>query len=345
MTRRIRAGLATKVAITVMLCIFAGMLSTAPLMAEDKPISMTIICECKETDGGWGTAHWEAYQYLKKHYPELKLVYIGDIPFAENVSVVQSVGESGVDIAYISTGLFEAARMHAGNYPNTWWVMTDIYEAELAIMPDNVTTIVTKDREGSYLAGVAAGMLTKTEKIGFIAGFEYAMHVRSQYAYLLGARSVKPGVTLSRMFTGSWHDVEKGYEAGRAMIDTGVDVIVADADAGNYGILRAAKEAGGGVYFIGKVRDRYELAPEWMVTSILVDHRRAMEESVRRFKAGILKKEMVEFGLAEGWDILTPLTNVPDEVKAKVEEVKGAIIRGEIEIPGVVDPKELEKIL
>jgi basic membrane lipoprotein Med (substrate-binding protein (PBP1-ABC) superfamily) len=333
------------VSIVMLSILFIGICFVAPLVAEEKPISMTIVCECKETDGGWGTAHWNGYLYLKKQYPELKLTYIGDVPFAENVSVVQSVGESGVDICYISTGLFEAVQMYANRYPHTWWVMMDIYEGDLAVMPDNVTTVVTKDEEGSYLAGVAAGMVTKTNKIGFISGFEYAMHVRSEAAYLLGARSVNPKVKLSRMFTGSWTDVEKGYEAGRAMIDSGVDVIIADADAGNYGILRAAGEAGGGVYFIGKVNDRYELAPDWIITSILVDHRRAMEESVRRFKEGILKKEIVEFGLADGWDTIAPLTNVSEEVKAKVEEAKKAIIEGKIKVPVIIDPVKLEELL
>ena len=89
----------------------------------------------------------------------------------------------------------------------------------------NLGTFEAKYYEGTFVAGVAAGKTTKSNKIGFIGGFPIPDIVGPANALLLGAQSVNPAATCTVVFLNSWFDPAKEKEAATTLISQGCDVI------------------------------------------------------------------------------------------------------------------------
>jgi basic membrane protein A len=323
--------------LTLVVLLLAGCAKPTPAPPPEA-IKMAIATIGAKTDGSWSQSFYEAYLYIQKKYPNVDVTFSDLCPYAEFPSILETFGGMGIDLVYVDSAWFEAVSKVAPKHPNTWFVMPNLTEADLEVLSNNVTTYVSKDEQGGYLAGVAAGMITKTNKLGYVAGADYPDIKRAGNGFALGARSVNPDVTLSVVYTGDWVSVEKGYESAKALIALGVDVIMHYNDNAGLGVIKAAKEAG--VYVVGEARDQADLAPANVITSYLVDHPRLAEKALLDLKAGTISKRVQEFGIEEGWPVMAPLRNVPEEVKVKVKETETAIKKGEIAVPVIFeDPK------
>src|ERR1700712_4798898 len=81
-----------------------------------------------------------------------------------------------------------------------------------------------------YASGVAAGLTTKSNKLGFISAFPIPQVLLNINAFTLGAQSVNPNVTTTVVFSGAWCDPAKLYEAANSLIDRGIDVLTQHQD-------------------------------------------------------------------------------------------------------------------
>ena len=85
--------------------------------------------------------------------------------------------------------------------------------------------------QARYLTGVAAGMMTEANSLGYVAAFPISEVVRGINAFTLGAASVNPDVTTQVRWTNSWFDPQTEREAANALIDEGVDVMAQHQDS------------------------------------------------------------------------------------------------------------------
>jgi basic membrane lipoprotein Med (substrate-binding protein (PBP1-ABC) superfamily) len=324
------------------LLLLSVMLLATTANAAEKQIKMDIYTAGSRTDASWSARIYEAYLYIKEKYPDVKVTFSDLIPFADAPSILEAKSQMGVDLIYSDSTIFEAIQKVAPKYPKTWFVISNIVEAQLKTLPENCTTYASKDEQGGFLAGVAAGMVTKTNKLGYIAGYDYPDIIRAGKGFEEGAKLVNPDIQLLVLYTGDWVDIQKGYEAAKALIDSGADVIMHYSDNAGKGLFRAAQD--NNIYVIGEARDQIEFAPNLMITSFLIDHPRLAEKALLDFKAGQIRKTVNEFGIEEGWPVIAPIRNVPPEVEAKVKEVMRAVESGEIKIPVVTDPKALRRL-
>jgi len=98
-----------------------------------------------------------------------------------------------------------------------------------------------------------------------------------------------------------------------------------------------------GVWFIGEalVDEQTALAPDRIITGFIVNHKRFMEHAMETLIDGTIRRDLYSFGIKPGLrpieqeslPVMFPLTNVPDSVKQKVEEVEQLIYTGEIVVP------------
>jgi basic membrane lipoprotein Med (substrate-binding protein (PBP1-ABC) superfamily) len=207
---------------------------------------------------------------------------------------------------------------------------------------DNVFSYTQKEEQGGYLAGVAAGLMTKSNIIGMVAGQDYPDIVRTGVGFKEGVLSVNPKVKFLVMYTGDWVDVQKGYEAAKSIIESGADVLWHYTDNAGKGVAKAAQDhKAKKIYIVGQCRDQIEMAPERVITSCRVDHSKLAEKILLDYKAGKLKKGVYEFGIEEGWDVIAPIRNAPKSVEAKVKEALESIKKGKIKVTLTTDPKAL----
>lgn len=210
---------------------------------------------------------------------------------------------------------------------------------------DNVASINFRANEGSYLAGAAAALESKSGKIGFIGGMDNVVIEGFEAGFKAGAEAVNPNIVVDSQYAGSFADVPKGQQIAKAMYDSGVDIIFhASGGTGNglfqEAIARKKKDANANVWVIGVDRDQYEEgkvdeSTNVVMTSVLKQVGIAAKSIAQDAKDGKFPGgENINFGLVDGGvDLADSRGVISEETLAKVAELKQQIIDGAIEVP------------
>lgn len=170
--------------------------------------------------------------------------------------------------------------------------------------------------EPHYLAGIAAGRLTQTGRLGFIGAKPLYFVFNNCNGFLLGARSVRPETTCQVVITGEWNNPTKEADAVNAMVDQGVDVIVANVDSPKVAIETAERR---GIMSVGYHTDQSDLAPEGFLTGAEWNWAKG-KEFVNAWLTGGEFPNLLRGGFARDMVRISPFGQaVPAEVRGEVE--------------------------
>ena len=210
--------------------------------------------------------------------------------FEENF---RQYGAQGYDLV-IGNGFEyqEAAARVAPNYPNTKYAITSG-----RVTAPNVAGLAFAFEEASYQAGIIAGSVTTTNKIGLIAGTELPPVKSSFLAFERGAKSVNPKVTILTSYLGNWEDVSAGKEQALAQIAQGVDLIFQNADAAGLGVFQAAREKK--ILAFGTNADQNSVAPDVIIASVVIDLPKAFLMVAREVQAGTFTGRVINLGVRD----------------------------------------------
>ena len=214
--------------------------------------------------------------------------------------------------------------------------------------PANVVGLNFKEEEGSYLAGVVAGLstldsfdskLNKDNVIGFVGGMDIPLIQKFEAGFIAGAKSVNPDVKVISLYAGNFTDQAKGKELGYSLIEQKADVIYAAAGQVGLGTVEACKDKG--ALFIGVDVDQYETVAnsgDVMLTSMIKRVDNAVFETIKAVVDGSFPGGTIQvFGLAEEGVGLAPFhdfeAKVPQAIKDAVEKARTDIIAGTIMVP------------
>jgi basic membrane lipoprotein Med (substrate-binding protein (PBP1-ABC) superfamily) len=190
----------------------------------------------------------------------------------------------------------------------------------------NVGTYWADSDDGMYLAGVVAGSVSKSGKLGFVGAFQIPQLFRSINAFTLGAQSVNPKATTTVVWTGGWWEPQKEAEAVNAFADQGIDVIAEQVDS-PITIAQTAEKRG--VFIIGKDVNVKDRAPKAWLTGVSWNWGPMMARLVEDIRAGKWKPSHVRGNLASGDAVLDPFGDaVPPPVRDKVLGLKKDILAG-----------------
>ncbi|SOE16451.1 nucleoside-binding protein [Hoeflea halophila] len=259
----------------------------------------------------------------------------GDIEyvFSENTSnndyerVMREYSEAGHDLIIGEVFAVEdAARQVAADYPETAYLMGSSF-----LPKDDVPNFAVFDnyiQDASYLSGIIAGAMTKTNNMGMVGGFPIPEVNRLMHAFMAGVKETAPETKFQVAFIGSWFDPPKAKETAFAQIDGGADILYAE----RFGVSDAAKEKG--VLAIGNVIDTQADYPETVVASALWHFEPTLDHAIEMVKAGTFKAENygVYSFMKEGGCSLAPLGTfegkVPEAAMKLVKEREAAIKDG-----------------
>lgn len=196
--------------------------------------------------------------------------------------------------------------------------------------PKNVGSYFGYIDEAQYVAGIVAGLTTKTGKLGFVAAKPIPQVLRNINAYTLGARSVNPKVTLSVIFTGDWALPVKEAEAANSLIDQGADVLTSHVDSPKVVIETAERR---NVFSTGYHASQAKLAPKGYLTGAEWNWEVVYKRYIEQIKKGEKPAHLVRGGFKEGFIKLSPYgPAVSDEARQKAEEAKAKLTAGELVI-------------
>ncbi|XJZ28558.1 BMP family protein [Bacillota bacterium Lsc_1132] len=128
----------------------------------------------------------------------------------------------------------------------------------------NVASILFKENESSFLAGIVAGMATKTNKIGFIGGMKSEVIDRFEAGFLAGVKTANPNATVDVQYAASFTSADKGQAIASKMYSSGEDVVFHAAGATGNGLFKEA-------------RDRLSKDPSKVIWAIGVDSDQSKE--------------------------------------------------------------------
>ncbi len=186
----------------------------------------------------------------------------------------------------------EAATRVAPSYPKTNYVITSG-----RVTAENLAGIAFAFEEASYQAGILAGAMTKTNKIGLIAGTELPPVKASFLAFERGAKSVNPKAQLLTSYIGNWDDVSAGKEQALAQIAQGADIILQNADAAGLGVFQAAREKK--ILAFGTNADQNSVAPDVIIASVVIDLPKAFLMLGREIQSGTFKGRVINLGVKD----------------------------------------------
>ncbi|TYR80441.1 BMP family ABC transporter substrate-binding protein [Priestia megaterium] len=196
---------------------------------------------------------------------------------------------------------------------------------------DNITSITFKEDEGSYLTGVIAALVTKTNIVGFVGGDDVPVIRKFASGFEQGAKSVKPDIKVLTKYAGNFGDDKLGANIAKEMISNKSDVLYAAAGFTGVGVLKEAERSK--VHAIGVDSDQYYFAEKAVVTSMMKNIDVALYEVIKDLtKNKKQSSEHIELGLKENGVGLAPIRTIslPTEDRNKLEMAKTKLSNGEI---------------
>lgn len=218
-----------------------------------------------KTDYGYNQAAYEGSQEVAKAFPDLEVLTQENVPEDDNAyRVMEGMIERGAKILFATSyGHLQAAEKIAQTYPDVVVVQQGNYIDKPEAITPNIGTYFGTVFEPVYLAGIAAGKATKSNKLGYIYAFPIPQTVNNINAFELGAKSVNPSAETFVVSTSSWCDPQKQKAAVDSLLSQGVDVITQHQDCTDT-IIKATEEAG--AYTVGYHADASALAPKGWLT-------------------------------------------------------------------------------
>lgn len=208
----------------------------------------------------------------------------------------------------------------------------------------NVRSVVFREHEAAYLLGAAAGLATKTGKIGNVVANDIPIMHKYITGFQEGAKSVRPDVEIFVNYVGSFNDPAKAKEFALLQNSKGADFVAGLSAVGDLGVFEAAKEKG--FYTSGQDTDNTGVDPEHVVLAQLKSADTVVYETVKDFTEGNFTYDVRDYGLKEGGVGLTYVTHesktplndfIGQEVVDKVKTIADDIIAGKIKVTNALE--------
>ena len=233
----------------------------------------------------------------------------------------------------------EAAIAVAQDYPEIVFITS---AGASGAVRENVSPIVFRLEQATYLLGMIAGRMTQTDKIGIVGGQDLPSGRSTFIAFEGGVHSVNPDAAVQRAYVGDWENIAKAREIATTQIQEGVDFIFHNANEAGIGVFEAvvlAQDAGKTVYSFGANRDQSAVSPRAVLANAVITPR-AYVQLATAVRHGTFESKLYVFTMAtDGAIALTynPVLKdqVPQEVQQKVEEARQQILAGTLEVPQI----------
>lgn len=305
-----------------------GTTARQPIAKED--IKVGVIHIGNPADGaGYTYAHDQGIVAMQK-----------ELGLSDN-QIIRKNNVSDTDAVAIRTALEECVEEGCNIIFGTSWGYMDTMEQVADENPDvifshcsgyknngkNFNNYFGRIYQARYLAGIAAGLKTQSDKIGFVAamGIDNSEVTGGINAFAMGAESVNPDAKVYVKVTNTWFDPTLEQQAAEALLDMGCDVIGQHADTTAPQLAAEAR----GVWGCGYNSDMTKDAPKAHLTAPVWNWGAYYTTAVKSVIDGTWTCENYYGGMAEGLVDISPLSaNVADGTADAIEAARQKILGG-----------------
>ena len=289
-------------------------------------------------DQSWNAAGYAGLVKLKEK--GFEIAYSENVQAADHVEAMKDYARRGFSPVIGHSGRFLSAAQRVGpEFDKAIFLVGSGSGGQ-----GNVISVDVANEQYAYLVGVLAGRMTKSGKVGAVAGLEGLPNmIASMGGFRLGVKSVRPDAEVKVIYLQSMEDPAAAKEAAFSLIAGGADVIAGKLNAGQSGIIQAAKEKN--VFATGRSIGHTAIAPERVLTNIDEKWGDIYASAVTELRAGKLTGNYIAYGYntpTGGADLrysadrtLNPA--VPAAVAAELETIKKKIATGDLKIKPAKD--------
>ncbi|KMY67476.1 hypothetical protein AAU61_11640 [Desulfocarbo indianensis] len=292
--------------------------------AEDgKKMKVAFVYAYNIGDYGWIYSHDQARKKVEEKLGFVQTKGIENVPKDSNAErVLTDLVKEGYKVIVCTSYDYQKTTLKvAEKYPEVYFL-----NSTGSVVADNVGSYFGKTFEANYLAGVLAGLMTKTNKLGYVGGNPINVGILDVNAFLLGAQQVNPKAELKVIWINTWFNPAKEREAALSLVDVGADVL--GHDTNTPAIHQAAQSKG--VYSIGRNTDMSRFAPKAVLTGIIWTWDGYYEPTLKAIHEGTFKPSAYWGGLQDGVVSMAPYADfIPADKIKIVEEYKAKLLAGE----------------
>ena len=275
-------------------------------------------------DAGWTKKHDDGRKELEAAMGDkVQTTFLESVPEgAESEATFERLAREGNKIIFATSfGYMDQMLAVAAKYPDVVFMHATGYKTAA-----NMGTYFGAAEEARYLSGMAAGSMTKSNKLGYVAAFPIPEVIRGINAFTLGAQKVNPNVTVDVVWTSTWFNPTTEKEAAQSLLNKGIDVIGQHQDTPGPG--EAAEAAG--AKWVGYNDDMSRFAPKAWLTAPTWDWGPFYIKTAKDVMAGTWKSEQYYGTMADGLVKLAPVSDsVPADIRAAIADTQKQIISGE----------------
>jgi basic membrane protein A and related proteins len=286
-------------------------------IAAEKPTAGLVLVGPK-SDGGWSMRHYQGMQESGYEFD-----YVEAVAESDSERVFTRLARKHDVVFGTSFGYMDPMMNTAKRFPNVKFMHATGFKTA-----ENLNNYNCRLFQARYLAGVAAGMLTKTNKIGFVGSHPIPEIISNINAATLGAKSVNPNITVQIVWINSWFDPAKDTAAADALFSNGVDVFFTTTDSPSV-VMLAQKQstADKPLWGMGNDAPMNSFGPERYATGPMFNWDVYYKHVMESVENGTWKVDTPFWGMEKGCVGLSPWgPNVPTSVKYHVEAEKDKFI-------------------
>ncbi|WP_419842078.1 BMP family ABC transporter substrate-binding protein [Candidatus Poriferisodalis sp.] len=277
---------------------------------------------------GWNWAHDQGRQYAEAQTGATTLVVESIPENAEDVKAVaiDFIENENADIIFgTSFGYMDPMLELADEYPDIVFEHASGYKMN----DTNFGNFFGRMYQPRYLSGMAAGAMSESGRIGYVAAFPIPEVIRGINAFTLGVRETNPTAQVHVNWTSTWFDPAVEGDTARALLEAGADVITMHQDSPAAGV--AAQDAG--ARWVAYNSDMREFAPDAFITAPVWNWGPRYAETIQAVAAGTYEPGSYWGGMADGIVALAPLADdVPSDVAERIDDVAERIRAGDWDV-------------
>jgi basic membrane protein A len=264
-------------------------------------------------DAGWTFQHDEARKFVEQEISEVETTFLDSVPEANSGPAIDQLISQGNEMIFATSfGYGDTVIQKAQQNPDVVFEHATGFQRS-----DNVSTYFVQHWEPSYLLGIIAGRMTKSNRLGYVGSFPIPEVIRDVNSFTLGAQSVNPDVKVNMVFINTWFDPPKEKQAAKGLVDAGADVLFGIEDSPS--VLQEAEA--NGVYAATWNSDMSRFGEKAFLSAVVLNWGDHYVDRVRAAMDDSWESEDYWGTLAEGTVALAPYgDSVPEEVREEVDE-------------------------
>ena len=323
--------------------LFANFGGTRVEAAQGADVDLVaIVTPASRTNQGWDQ---QGVDNLEAAGAELgvEVEVVENAGYDDITPILHDLADDGADLIICHASGYQTV---CPEFAQETGVSVVVIENPGAVEPGLIADIETQAQESSFLAGVVAGLETRTNTVAIVVSGEPPTWNYMTVGFAEGLHSVNPDATVLYQVIGeaAYDDAPNAKRVTESVIAAGADIVFGMGDGASFGMIQAINEhnqgvaEGAEVRFIDVIGDKAGTdAGQYLLTSVLFDYQNAYVAMINQLRDGSFGDVYTMNLENEGVRLLDISETTSPETATRVEEAQTAVIAGEIEVSAIGD--------